>query len=36
VSHSALSLYFKLWNPGGHLFNPSPWGQGEFQRGEYC
>jgi hypothetical protein len=24
VSHSALSLYFKLWNPGGHLFNPSP------------
>jgi hypothetical protein len=33
VSHSALSLYFKLWDAGGHLFHPSPCGQGEFQRG---
>ncbi|KAK2428019.1 hypothetical protein QL285_026562 [Trifolium repens] len=25
VSHSALTLYFKLWDPGGgHLFNQSP------------
>lgn len=36
VSCLALPLYFKWWDHSGHLFYPSPWGQGKSLGARYC